>query len=103
MGPLQVITDRVRGKRRPLGEPGFGLPELYQLLAKLAGRHVPHSDAEAALIQRVYQKAGPWGRRPTEAAIDMIGQQLGTGRPIKTYLDALVARVVTPDDPSTNP
>ena len=103
MGPLQVITDRVRGKRRPLGEPGFGLPELYQLLAKLAGRHVPLSDAEAALIQRVYQKAGPWGRRPTEAAIDMIGQQLGTGRPIKTYLDALVARVVTPDDPSTNP
>jgi len=103
MGPLQVITDKVRGKRRPLGEPGFGLPELYQLLAELAGRHVPHSDAEAALIQRVYQKAGPWGRRPTEAAIDMIGRQLGTGRPIKTYLDALVARVVTRDDPGTNP
>jgi hypothetical protein len=103
MGPLQVITDKVRGKRRPLGEPGFGLPELYRLLAVLAGRHVPHSDAEAALIQRVYQKAGPWGRRPTEAAIDMIGRQLGTGRPIKTYLDALVARVVTRDDPGTNP
>lgn len=105
MGPLQVITDRVRGQRRPLGEPGFGLPEIYALLANLAGRHVPGSDAEAAMIQRVYRKAGPWGRRPTEAAMAIIGQTLGSARPIKTYLDALVARVVTghTDDPNTKP
>jgi putative transposase len=105
MGPLQVITDRVRGQTRPLGEPGFGLPELLALLGQLAGRHVPQSAAEAALIQRVYRKAGPWGRKPTEAAIAMIGQQLGPGRPIKTYLDALMARVVTShkDDKNTKP
>jgi transposase InsO family protein len=105
MGPLQVITDRVRGVRRPLGEPGFGLPEIYALLGQLAGRHVPQSDAEAALIQRVYRKAGPWGRRPTEAAIAIIGNTLGPARPIKTYLDALVARVVTldTDDKNTKP
>jgi hypothetical protein len=105
MGPLQVITDRVRGKRRPLGEPGFGLPEIYALLGQLAGRHVPQSDAEAAVIQRVYRKAGPWGRRPTEAAIAIIGNTLGPARPIKTYLDALVARVVTldTDDKNTKP
>lgn len=105
MGPLQVITDRVRGKRQPLGEPGFGLPELYALLGQLAGRHVPQSDAEAALIQRVYRKAGPWGRRPTEAAIAIIGNTLGPARPIKTYLDALVARVVPldMDDKNTKP
>ena len=105
MGPLQVITDRVRGERRPLGEPGFGLPELYTLLGRLAGRHVPQSDAEAAMIQRVYRKAGPWGRGPTEAAMAIIGETLGAGRPIKTYLDALVARVVTheADDKNTKP
>jgi len=105
MGPLQVITDRVRGQRRPLGEPGFGLPEIFALLGQLAGRHVPQSDAEAALIQRVYRKAGPWGRRPTEAAMVIIGETLGAGRPIKTYLDALVARVVTneADDKNTKP
>lgn len=105
MGPLQMITDRVRGQRRPLGEPGFGLPEIYALLGQLAGRHVPGSDAEAALIQCVYRQAGPWGRGPAEAAMAIIGQTLGPARPIKTYLDALVARVVTDDtdDPNSKP
>jgi len=103
IGPLQVITDKVRGQTRPLGEPGFGLPELLALLGQLAGRHVPQSDAEAAMIQRIYRKAGPWGRRPTEAAVALIGQQLGPGRPVKTYLDALLARVVTSNKNDKNP
>lgn len=94
VGPLQVITDHVRGRSRPLGQPGFGLPELYVLLGQLAGRHVPNTDAEAALIQRVYRQAGPWAKGPTQAAIAAIQQTLGSSRPIKTYLDALVARVV---------
>jgi hypothetical protein len=96
-GPLQVITDQVRGKPRPLGEPGFGLPEIYALLGQLAGRHVPQSDAEAALVQGIYREAGPWGRAPTEAAMALLRETLGPGRPIKTYLDALVARVVSDD------
>jgi len=93
-GPLQVITDKVRGKPRPLGEPGFGLPELYVLLGELAGRHVPQTDAEAALVQSFYREHGPWGRAATEAAISAIRETLGHSRPIKTYLDALIARVV---------
>jgi transposase InsO family protein len=96
-GPLQVITDKVRGKSRPLGEPGFGLPEIYVLLGELAGRHVPQTDAEAALIQRFYREEGPWGRAATEAAISVIRETLGHSRPIKTYLEALVARVVKDD------
>jgi hypothetical protein len=73
------------------------------LLGQLAGRHVPQSDAEAAMIQRIYRKAGPWGRRPTEAGVALIGQQLGPGRPVKTYLDALLARVVTSNKNDKNP
>lgn len=44
-GPLQVLYDTWRGRVRPLAEPGFGLPELYALLASLSGRHVPDTDA----------------------------------------------------------
>lgn len=99
-GPLQAIYDSWRGKPRPLAEPGFGLPEIHQLLSRVSGRHVPKSDAEAALVQRVYRDAGPWRRAATEAAMAAIGNELGLHRPIKTYLDALVRRcVVAQRDP----
>jgi hypothetical protein len=93
-----VLTDQVRGQLRPQAEPGFGLPEIYVLLSTLCGRHVPKSDAEAALVQRIYRQSGPWGRAPTEAAMAVLRDTLGPGRPIKTYLDALVARVVRDGD-----
>jgi hypothetical protein len=59
----------------------------------VSGRHVPHSDAEAALVQRTYQKIGPLPRAATEAAMRSIAVELGPRRPIKTYLDALCSRV----------
>jgi len=92
-GPLQAIYDSFSGKDRPLCEPGFGLPELYQLLGKVSGRHVPASDAEAALVQDIYRRIGPFTRAATERAMDAIVNELGPARPIKTYLDALVRRV----------
>jgi transposase InsO family protein len=92
-GPLQAIYDHWRGQRRPLAEPGFGLPEIYPLLAQLAGRHVPQSDAEAATVQRLYREIGPFTRAATEAAFEAIARELGSGRPIQTYLDALARRV----------
>jgi len=58
-GNLQALYDNWQGKKRPLAEPGFGLPEIYALLAQTCGRHVPQSDAEAALIQRIYRDIGP--------------------------------------------
>jgi len=93
VGPLQAIYDAWRGQRRPLAEPGFGLPEIYQLLAQLAGRHVPRTDAEAATVQRLYRRIGPFTRAATEAAFEAIARELGPGRPIQTYLDALARRV----------
>lgn len=95
-GPLQALYDAWTGRGRPQAQPGFGLPELYELLARVAGRHVPASDAEAARIQRVWRTHGPLARRPTEAALRQIGRALGPGRPIKAYLDALVARIRRP-------
>jgi transposase InsO family protein len=101
-GPLQTLYDAWQGKVRPSAEPGFGLPELFVLLAEAAGRPVPRSDAEAALIQRSYRSIGPLPRRATEAALRSIGHQLGAGRPVSTYLDALAQRVV-PASTSTKP
>lgn len=99
-GPLQAIHDAWRGQRRPLAEPGFGLPEIYDLLTEVAGRHVPHSDAEAATVQRLYRRIGPFTRAATEAAFQAIARELGSGRPIHTYLDALARRVQPPNSDS---
>jgi putative transposase len=92
-GPLQKLYDMWTGKGRPQAEPGFGLPEVYELLARVAGRPVPQSEHEAALVQRAYRKLGPLARLPTEAAFEAIGRELGSGRPLKAYLDALATRV----------
>jgi transposase InsO family protein len=93
-GLLQKLHDQWHGKVRPIAEPGFGLPEIFDLLAGVAGRSVPESDAEAALVLEAYRAIGPLARRPTESAFRAIARQLGSGRPLKTYLDALKGRVV---------
>ena len=93
-GPLQALFDSWQGKVRPVAESGFGLPEIFTLLADAAGRPVPRSDSEAALIQRAYRTLGPLPRRATEAAFRGIRRALGRGRPVQAYLDALSQRVV---------
>lgn len=92
-GPLQTIYDDWAGKRRPQAEPGFGLPELYDLLAATVGRVVPRSEREAALVQRFYRAHGPLPRLATEAAFVAISADLGPRRALKSYLDALAARI----------
>jgi transposase InsO family protein len=99
-GPLQTLYDSWQGKRRPLAEPGFGLPELFILLAEVVLRPVPRSDAEAALIQRFYQKRGPLPKRATEATLRRIAKRLGAGRPIQSYLDALAECIAKPAPPT---
>jgi len=93
-GPLQVLYDAWQGKTRPVAEPGFGLPEIFALLAESSGRAVPRSDAEAALVQRAWRALGPLPRRQTELAFQHIVRALGPGRPLQAYLDALAQRVV---------
>ena len=93
-GLLQALHDNWRGKLRPVAEPGFGLTEVFALLSRACGRHVPGTDAEASLVQRSYQAIGPLPREACEAAFRAISAELGEGRPVKTYLDALARRVV---------
>lgn len=95
-GPLQALYDVWQGKRRPVAEPGFGLPEMFALLADVVGRPVPRTDAEAALIQRRYREMGPLPKRATEAAVRSLGKRLGRGRPLQSYLDALSERIGSP-------
>lgn len=93
-GILQALYDNWRGKVRPVAEPGFGLPEILALLSQACGRRVPRTDAEAALVQRAYAEIGPFARLACEEAFAAITADLGHGRPVKTYLDALARRVV---------
>ena len=92
-GPLQTIYDDWGGQRRPNAEPGFGLPELYTLLAQAAGRVVPTSDRESALVQRFFRQHGPLPRAAMEAAFAALAADLGPQRAIKSYLDALATRI----------
>ncbi|MEK7860464.1 MAG: hypothetical protein AAB284_03805, partial [Chloroflexota bacterium] len=92
-GHLQTLYDAWRGQRRPVAEPGFGLPELFALLADATGRPVPRSDAEAARIHHLYRQIGPLPRRATEVALRSIARRVGQGRPLDLYLDALVRDV----------
>jgi len=103
-GPLQTLYDAWQGKVRPVAEPGFGLPEIFTLLADATGRPVPRSDAEAALIQHAYRRRGPLPKRATEGAFRAIRRALGRGRPVQAYLDALAQRVTTaPAKPTPRP
>jgi hypothetical protein len=94
-GPLQTLYDAWQGNYRPVAEPGFGLPEIFALLAQVAGRPVPKTDAEGRLIQRAYQKMGPLPKKATESAFRRLRRELGSGRPIQTYLDALQKAVLS--------
>lgn len=93
-GVLQALYDNWRGKVRPVAEPGFGLTEVFALLSRACQRQVPRTDAEASLVQRMYAQIGPFTRTAVETALAAITKELGMGRPVKTYLDALARRVV---------
>jgi transposase InsO family protein len=92
-GALQRIYDAYRGQQRPSAEPGFGLPEVFTLLGQATGRPVPRTESEAALVQRTWRRIGPLPRRATETALRVIARDLGPGRAIATYLEALARRV----------
>lgn len=95
-GRLQALYDYVRGGKRPQAEAGFGLPEIFSLLAEHLGRRVPHDEAEARLIQDFYRRKGPFGRRATEKALKKVFARLGQGRPLATYLTSLAERILPP-------
>jgi putative transposase len=99
-GRLQALYDHVRGGKRPQAEAGFGLPEIFSLLAGRLGRRVPRDEAEARSIQDFYRRKGPFGRRATEKAVEKVFARLGRGRPLATYLAALNEKIIPEGDDS---
>jgi putative transposase len=95
-GRLQALYDHVRGGLRPQAEAGFGLPELFSLLAGHLGRRVPIDEAEARSIGDFYRTHGPLGRKATEEALVKVFSKLGPDRPLATYLAALAAKIQPP-------
>jgi len=95
-GRLQALYDHVRGGIRPQADPGFGLPEIFTLLAGLLGRQVPFDEAEARLIGAFYRNHGPFSRKPMEDALEKIFSKLGPDRPLATYLAALTKKIQPP-------
>jgi len=85
-GQLQKLLDVWQGKERPNAQPGFGLPEVFLELEKLAQRPVPKSEAEARTILDFYRRCGPLPREPFRLALQRCLSALGEGRPIPTYL-----------------
>ena len=61
----------------------------------MIGRPVPRSDREEALVQRAYREIGPVARKAAESSFQAIGRQLGPGRPLQIYIDALRRGVVS--------
>jgi len=95
-GRLQALYDHVRGGTRPQAEAGFGLPEIFSLLAENLGRQVPLDEAEARWIADFYRSHGPLARKVTEEAVRKVFSQLGPDRPLATYLAALAAKIQPP-------
>ena len=85
-GQLQKLLDVWQGKERPNAQPGFGLPDVFLELEKLAQRPVPKSEAEARTILDFYRRCGPLPKEPFRRALQRCLSALGEGRPIQTYL-----------------
>ncbi len=92
-GQLQKLVDLWQGKERPNAQPGFGLPEVFQVLGELLGRAVPGSEREARTVLDFYRKHGPLPRDGFEAACVRSKKSLGPGRPLTTYLADLERQI----------
>lgn len=92
-GRLQAIYEHWRGRRLPQAQAGFGLPEIFELFTQKLARPVPREEFEAHLIQTFYRQHGPFARQAFEDAFRKVFLKLGKGRPLETYLEALVQRV----------
>jgi len=92
-GQLQKLLDLWQGKERPNAQPGFGLPEVFAHLGALLGRTVPEHEREAREILAFYRVHGPLPREPFERACRRTKAALGTGRPLRAYLEDLKRQI----------
>ena len=102
-GQLQKLLDRWTGRERPNAEPGFGLPEVFAELGKLAARTLPQSEREARTVLAFYRTHGPLARAAFTAACARTHAALGEGRALSAYLADLTRQIrAANDQPATD-
>ena len=89
VGPLTPLLDAYRGRRLPQASAGFGLPEIYEDLARVLSRPVPFTEQEAAAVSDWLARCGPFAPDAFQAALDTVINRLGNGRPLSQILAAL--------------
>lgn len=94
VGQFQKLLDVWQGKKRPIAQPGFGLPEVYDAIGRLIGRNLPATEREATQILDFYKRYGPHAREGFENACEKSSRALGPSRPISAYLADLERQIV---------
>lgn len=94
VGQLQKLLDVWQGKKRPIAQPGFGLPEVYDAIGRMVGRNLPATEREATQIVDFYKLYGPLAREGFMNACEKSSRALGPGRPISAYLADLERQIV---------
>lgn len=92
-GSLSPLLEQYRGRTLPQAVGGFGLPEIYQRLAAVMGRSVPHTESEASLILQWLKENGPFVPQCFNDAVDAAVKRLGPGRTLGQLLEVLTDRI----------
>ena len=98
IGPLTPLLQRYRGRDLPIAHGGFGLPEIYDALARALARTVPATENEAATISQWLAEHGPFEPAPFAAALSKSLEALGPGRPLAQIIEALTKRIKHTED-----
>jgi hypothetical protein len=93
VGPLTPLLDVYRGRTLPQANPGFGLPEIYEALARVLSRPVPFTEQEAAAVSDWLGQWGPFDPNAFKSALDTVIYRLGKGRPLSQILAAMTALI----------
>ena len=89
VGSLTPLLDAYRGRSLPQASAGFGLPEIYEALARVLSRPVPFTEQEAAALSDWLGQWGPFDPHAFNSALDTIIYRLGQGRPLSQILTAM--------------
>jgi len=95
VGPLTPLLERYRGRDLPQARGGFGLPEIYEELARALGRPVPTTESEAVAVSQWLAQRGPFEPKAFRWALDQTLAALGPGRPLAQIIQALERRIQT--------
>jgi transposase InsO family protein len=93
VGPLTPLLDAYRGRSLPQASAGFGLPEIYEALARVLSRPVPFTEQEAAAVSDWLGQWGPFDPDAFKSALDTVIHRLGKGRPLSQILAAMTALI----------